>query len=256
MMIVFIKNDEFCIKNDEFCIKDRFHVEDLREARRTARGLAQAARSTRGAARLQLHIDLRRSCGGGGRERAAELRAAGMERWHTLVVEAATTHDRERIRIGGVLAPAARAAGKTQEIYQSPACFTDPLTILTAMQWGEQPAEHLIVMGGQDSYWTVHKDGERLRIGPSGAMTCSAEQTAARSAAAGAVDSSLSKAEQEEAALFGGAVAVAATEWDRADGWSAGPQDMSPGYEGGAGWLQPLPEARKWTAMVTASLAW
>ena len=61
-----------------------------------------------------------------------------------------------------------------------------------ALQWGEQPAEHLIVMGGQDSYWTVHKDGERLRIGQAGALPCTPDQIAARSAAAAAVDSSLS----------------------------------------------------------------
>ena len=34
---------------------------------------------------------------------------------------------------------------------------------------GAQPPTQLVVMGGQDSYWSVHKDGERLQLGPNGA---------------------------------------------------------------------------------------
>jgi len=91
---------------------------------------------------------------------------------------------------------------------------------------GAPQPEQLIVMGGQDSYWSVHKDGERLQIGPNGAARGGA--AAADAAAAAAGDDDGGEAGEEEGV----------------EGWGA------------AEWLQPLPEARKWTAMVTASLAW
>ena len=67
--------------------------------------------------------------------------------------------------------------------------------------------EQLIVMGGQDSYWSVHKDGECLQIAPHGTSEEDGED-------------------------------------EQVGGWES------------VEWLHPLPEARKWTAMVTASLAW
>ena len=75
--------------------------------------------------------------------------------------------------------------------------------------------EQLIVMGGQDSYWSVHKDGERLQIGPDGPL-------------GGEMPADSKDADQR-----------------RPDGGWDSPE-----------WLRHLPEARKWTAMVTASLAW
>jgi hypothetical protein len=82
---------------------------------------------------------------------------------------------------------------------------------------GSPATEQLIVMGGQDSYWSVHKDGERLQIGPGG--------------------------------LFGGDGDVSA------NSESSCTAEQGTAWDSPA-WLQPLPEARKWTAMVTASLAW